>query len=117
MIVLEDTLVEAVRPSFARMSAKQSFNVGDRVFAKVRGYPPWPARVSGFVILHDKTALTVVTVISHVRNRQARFLSGTRPQWLKSPFYRFDFAPDCSVLVGCRKVPMNTFAKTVPASH
>nr|XP_037278969.1 hepatoma-derived growth factor-related protein 2-like isoform X2 [Rhipicephalus microplus] len=22
-----------------------SFNVGDRVFAKVRGYPPWPARV------------------------------------------------------------------------
>ncbi|XP_037573090.1 hepatoma-derived growth factor-related protein 2-like isoform X1 [Dermacentor silvarum] len=27
------------------MSAKQSFNVGDRVFAKVRGYPPWPARV------------------------------------------------------------------------
>uniref|UniRef100_A0A1E1XU84 Putative transcription coactivator n=1 Tax=Amblyomma sculptum TaxID=1581419 RepID=A0A1E1XU84_AMBSC len=27
------------------MSAKQSFSVGDRVFAKVRGYPPWPARV------------------------------------------------------------------------
>uniref|UniRef100_A0A023GAT2 Putative transcription coactivator n=1 Tax=Amblyomma triste TaxID=251400 RepID=A0A023GAT2_AMBTT len=27
------------------MSTKQSFSVGDRVFAKVRGYPPWPARI------------------------------------------------------------------------
>lgn len=22
------------------------FNIGDLVFAKVRGYPPWPAKVS-----------------------------------------------------------------------
>ncbi len=28
------------------MSAKKRvFNVGDKVFAKVRGYPAWPARV------------------------------------------------------------------------
>lgn len=26
----------------------KSFNVGDYVFAKVKGYPPWPAKVSLF---------------------------------------------------------------------
>jgi len=26
---------------------KQKFNQGDKIFAKVRGYPPWPARVEG----------------------------------------------------------------------
>lgn len=26
----------------------KSFTVGDYVFAKVKGYPPWPAKVSAF---------------------------------------------------------------------
>jgi len=24
----------------------KKFNLGDKVFAKVRGYPPWPAKVT-----------------------------------------------------------------------
>lgn len=28
------------------MGKKDSFNVGDFVFAKVKGYPTWPAKVS-----------------------------------------------------------------------
>ncbi|KAJ8981811.1 hypothetical protein NQ317_007397 [Molorchus minor] len=26
---------------------KKSFKVGDKVFAKVKGYPPWPAQIIG----------------------------------------------------------------------
>lgn len=27
------------------MKKAKQFNVGDKVFAKVKGYPPWPAKV------------------------------------------------------------------------
>jgi len=32
------------------MSTKKTFNVKDKVFAKIRGYPPWPALVSGIKV-------------------------------------------------------------------
>lgn len=30
----------------AMVASKKSFEIGDLVFAKVKGYPPWPAKVS-----------------------------------------------------------------------
>ena len=29
------------------MSSKKNFQAGDLVFAKVKGFPPWPARITG----------------------------------------------------------------------
>ena len=37
----------------------ESFQPGDRVFAKVRGYPPWPARVDGTTQVQGKTRFHV----------------------------------------------------------
>jgi len=37
----------------------ESFKYGDRVFAKVRGYPPWPARVDGTTEVQGKTRFHV----------------------------------------------------------
>ena len=37
----------------------ESFQPGDRVFAKVRGYPPWPARVDGTMEVQGKTRFHV----------------------------------------------------------
>lgn len=31
------------------MKLVKKFLPGDKVFAKVRGYPPWPARVSAII--------------------------------------------------------------------
>lgn len=54
------------------MTGKQAYNIGDLVFAKVRGYPPWPARVSffaGFMLLaqrcrYDSYILCAVSLAS-----------------------------------------------------
>jgi len=37
----------------------ESFKYGDRVFAKVRGYPPWPARVDGITEVQGKNRFHV----------------------------------------------------------
>lgn len=48
----------------------ESFKYGDRVFAKVRGYPPWPARVDGITEVQGK-------------NRFHVFFYGTYEVWVE----------------------------------
>jgi len=36
---------------------QQEYNAGDLIFAKVRGYPAWPARVSHFMYLWHWTVV------------------------------------------------------------
>lgn len=57
----------------------KSFGIGDLVFAKVKGYPPWPAKVS-------------YTVDKAVQHRRARLRANARaiesqdttPEWWSS---------------------------------
>lgn len=41
----------------------KKFVVGDKVFAKVRGYPPWPAKVS--LITHLFYLSSIIIDVSH----------------------------------------------------
>lgn len=55
------------------MGKKDSFNVGDLVFAKVKGYPAWPAKVSVdtflfslfvFVVLKPFVIIIIVILVT-----------------------------------------------------
>ena len=71
----------------------ESFKYGDRVFAKVRGYPPWPARVDGITEVQGK-------------NRFHVFFYGTYEVWVtqlsnkirKKDWIRHSFCYKISVL-------------------
>lgn len=42
------------------MKKTKAFNVGDKVFAKVKGYPAWPAKVNlkaYKIVIHSRTIL------------------------------------------------------------
>lgn len=41
------------------MKKVKSFNVGDKVFAKVKGYPAWPAKVSTLTFRFDRVVYTI----------------------------------------------------------
>ena len=42
----QPVLIGRSRPT-TKMSSKKNFQAGDLVFAKVKGFPPWPARITG----------------------------------------------------------------------
>lgn len=47
-----------------KMCAKVSFSVGDLVFAKLKGYRPWPAKVSATI----QTSLIAIRMAKHELN-------------------------------------------------
>lgn len=44
------------------MGKKDSFSVGDLVFAKVKGYPAWPAKVSNIFSFDEHFFFTLIDV-------------------------------------------------------
>lgn len=64
------------------MSHKFDFKHGDLVFGKVRGYPPWPARV-------DETALAGVKI---TKNKLPVFFFGTHETGILSPKDLFPYS-------------------------
>ena len=39
---------------------QNKYEVGDLIFGKVKGYPPWPARVCSLILRFDCFNLTII---------------------------------------------------------
>ena len=48
------------------MKQEKRFNIGERIFAKVRGYPPWPAKVSSIKINYHQILITYIFYLSNL---------------------------------------------------
>lgn len=49
------------------MKKNNHFNAGDKVFAKVKGYPAWPAKVISITLLLNLVVIMTALFLDHIR--------------------------------------------------
>jgi hypothetical protein len=61
--------------------SKKNFQAGDLVFAKVKGFPPWPARITG-ISPGGKAGIQILSIRFHgIRIQQFRIPKPERPHF------------------------------------